>query len=222
KVSAQSGNARFDKRSHSKFKTKIDALFAEWDTSNSPGCSLAVSQKGTLVYERGYGMATLEWGIHITPATVFLAASISNQFPPMSILLLAKRGQVSIDDDVQKYIPEWPDHLNRITIRHLLTHTSGMRDVFMLQGLAPPREDGSDPNDAILKILLRVRGLNFVPGAEFQYNNGAYNLLGGIVKRVSGQSLRAFADANIFRPLGMTHTHFHDDPALIVPNRVSG
>jgi len=123
--SAQSRNSRFDKASHSKFKTKIDALFAEWNTSNSPGCSLAVSQNGTVVYEGGYGIAALEWGMHITPATVFPAASISKQFTAMSILLLAKRGQVSLDDDVQRYIPEWPDHGNRITIRHLLTHTSG-------------------------------------------------------------------------------------------------
>jgi CubicO group peptidase (beta-lactamase class C family) len=183
---------------------------------------LGIGKNGVPVYERGYGMASLELGVPITPASVLPAASISKQFTAMSILLLAKRGQLSLDDDVQKYIPGWADHGSRITIRHLLTHTSGLRDAFMLQGLAPPREDGSGPNDAILKILARARGLNFPPGSEFQYNNGAYNLLGSIVKRVSGQSLRAFADTNIFKPLGMTHTHFHDDPGMIVPNRVSG
>src|SRR5207244_2624194 len=158
----------------------------------------------------------------ITPASVLPAASISKQFTAMSILLLAKSGKLSLDGDVQKVIPEWGDHDGRITIRHLLTHTSGLRDAFLLQGLSPPHDDGGDPNDAILKVLVRARGLNFAPGAEFQYNNGAYNLLGGIVKRVSGQSLRAFADANIFKPLGMTHTHFHDDPSMVVPNRVTG
>jgi CubicO group peptidase (beta-lactamase class C family) len=201
---------------------RVDKLFAQWNSSDLPGCSLGVSQNGVRVYDRGYGMANLELGVPITPASVFPAASISKQFTAMSILLLAQRGQLSLDDEVRKYIPDWADHDSRITIRHLLTHTSGLRDAFMLQGLAPPREDGSDPNNAILKILTRARGLNFAPGAEFQYNNGAYNLLGSIVKRVSGQSLRAFADANIFRPLGMTHTHFHDDPGMIVPNRVSG
>ena len=103
----------------------------------------------------------------IRPASVLPAASISKQFTAMSILLLAKRGQLSLDDDVGKYIPEWADHGSRITIRHLLTHTSGLRDAFMLQGLAPPREDGSEPNDGILKILARTRGLNFAPGTEF-------------------------------------------------------
>src|SRR5262249_13187543 len=111
---------------------------------------------------------------------------------------------------------------HRITIRHILTHTSGLREAFTLIGLAAPREDGGNVNDAIVKMLARQRGLNFLPGSEFQYNNGAYNLLGSIVKRVSGQSLREFADASIFKPLGMLHTHFHDDPSMLVPNRATG
>src|SRR5262249_44678968 len=93
---------------------------------------------------------------------------------------------------------------------------------FTLQGLAAPREDSVDLNDALVRVLARQRALNFRPGTEFQYNNGGYTLLGSIVKRVSGQSLRAFAEANIFKPLGMKHTHFHDDPTMIVPNRASG
>lgn len=140
----------------------------------------------------------------------------------MSILLLAGRGQLSLDDEVREFIPEWADHGYRITIRHLLTHTSGLRDAFLLEGLAPPRGDGGERNDAIVKILARARGLNFTPGTQFQYNNGGYTLLAKIVKQVSGQSFRSFTDANIFKPLGMTHTHFHDDPTMIVPNRASG
>jgi len=134
---------------------RVDKLFAQWDRADSPGCSLGVSKNGVLVYERGYGMANLELGVPITPASVFPAASISKQFTAMSILLLAKRGQLSLDNEVQKYIPEWADHGSRITIRHLLTHTSGLRDAFTLQGLAPPHEDGGDPNEALLKILAR-------------------------------------------------------------------
>jgi CubicO group peptidase (beta-lactamase class C family) len=130
--------------------------------------------------------------------------------------------QLSLDDEARKYITELPDYGNRLTIRHLLTHTSGLRDAFTLLGLAAPREDDVSVNDAIVKALARQRGLNFMPGAEFQYNNGGYTLLAAIVKRVSGQSLRAFADANIFKPLGMMRTHFHDDPTMIVPNRASG
>lgn len=201
---------------------RIDRLFAKWNRSDSPGCSLGVSRNGKVVYQSGYGMASLELRVPITPSHVFPAASISKQFTAMSILLLVQRGQLSLDDDVAKHIPEWADHGARITIRNLLNHTSGLRDAFLLQGLAPPREDGSNPNDAILQVLVRARGLNFAPGSEFQYNNGAYNLLGTIVKRVSGKPLREFADANIFQPLGMSHTHFHDDPSMVVHNRVSG
>jgi CubicO group peptidase (beta-lactamase class C family) len=201
---------------------RIDRLFTQWSRSDSPGCSLGVSRNSRVVYQRGYGMASLELGVPITPSHVFPAASISKQFTAMSILLLAQRGQLSLDDDVGKYIPEWANHGSRITIRNLLNHTSGLRDAFLLEGLAPPRGDGGDPNEGILKVMVRARGLNFQPGTEFQYNNGAYNLLGGIVKRVSRKSLREFTDANIFKPLGMTHTHFHDDPGMVVQNRVSG
>jgi CubicO group peptidase (beta-lactamase class C family) len=201
---------------------RVDKLFAEWNRSDSPGCSLAISQNGVLVYERGYGMANLELGVAIRPASVFHVASISKQFTAMSLLLLVQRGQLSLDDEARKYITELPDFGSRLTIRHLLTHTSGLREAFSLQGMAAPREDGADRNDALVKILARQRALNFAPGAEFQYNNGGYAMLASIVKRVSGQPLRAFTDANIFKPLGMTHTHFHDDPTMIVPNRASG
>jgi len=203
-------------------QARVDKLFAEWDKSDSPGCSLAISRNGTVVYERGYGMANLELGVPITPASVFHVASISKQFTAMSILLLAERGKLSLDDEARQYITELPDYGGPLTIRHLLTHTSGLRDAFLLQGLAAPREGDADATDALVKILARQRALNFKPGAEFQYNNGGYALLAAIVERVTGQSLRHFAESNIFRPLGMTNTHFHDDPTMIVPNRASG
>jgi CubicO group peptidase (beta-lactamase class C family) len=167
-------------------------------------------------------MANLELAIPITPASVFHVASISKQFTAMSILLLVERGKLSIDDEARKYITELPDYGTPLTIRHLLTHTSGLRDAFLLQGLAAPREGDADATEALMKILARQRSLNFKPGAEFQYNNGGYAMLAAIVKRVTGQSLREFAESNIFKPLGMTNTHFHDDPTLLVRNRASG
>ena len=123
---------------------------------------------------------------------------------------------------MQKYIPEWADHEHHVTIRHVLTHTSGLREGFGLLGWAAPADGSGDPNETILKMLARLHGLNFAPGTEYRYNNSGYNLLGSILKRATGQSLRAFADAKIFKPLGMTHTHVHDDPAMLVPNRASG
>jgi CubicO group peptidase (beta-lactamase class C family) len=201
---------------------RVDALFAPWNKPDSPGCSVGVSRDGAPVYEHGYGMANLDYGIPITPATVFHVASVSKQFTAMSVLLLAQRGQLSLDDEARKFIPELPDYGTRLTIRHLLTHTSGLRDAFLLLGLGAPRDDASDASEQAVAALVRQRGLNFTPGTEFSYNNGGYTMLGSIVHRVSGQTLRAFADANIFKPLGMTQTRFHDDPTEIIPNRASG
>ena len=200
----------------------VDKLFAQWNKGDSPGCSVGISRDGVPIYEHGYGMANLELGVPITPSSVLSAASISKQFTAAGILLLVERGRLSLDDDARKYVAELPDYGQPLTIRHLLNHTNGLRDAFALLGLGAPREDGVSVNDQIVGALGRQRALNFTPGSDYQYNNGGYALLASIVQRVSGRSLRAFAEANIFKPLGMTQTHFHDDPAMIVPNRASG
>jgi CubicO group peptidase (beta-lactamase class C family) len=201
---------------------RVDKLFAQWDKPDSPGCSLGVSQNGKVVYEHAYGMANLELGVAITPSSVFHIASASKQFTAMAILILAQRGQLSLDDEVRRYITELPDYGTPVTIRHLLTHTSGLRDGFDLADLSEPHDEEVGGNYGLLKRIVRQNALNFAPGTEFRYSNSGYALLAMIVKRVSGQSLRTFAEANIFKPLGMTHTHFHDDPVMIVPNRTSG
>jgi CubicO group peptidase (beta-lactamase class C family) len=199
----------------------VDELFAPWARRDSPGCTVGVSQGGNVVHERAYGMASLELGVPLTVASVLPAASISKQFTAMSVLLLDRQGKLSIDDPVRKHIPELHDFGVPLTIRHLLNHTSGLRDAFTLDGWAAPQDPSVSPNDTMVRLLARQRGLNFPPGERFQYNNGGYNLLAHIVRRVSGQSLRNFAHANIFEPLGMRSTHFHDDPTMVVPNRAS-
>jgi CubicO group peptidase (beta-lactamase class C family) len=200
---------------------KVDQLFAARNKPGSPGCSVAISRNGQLAYERGYGMANLELNVPITPASVFEAASISKQFTAMSLMLLVERGRLSLDDDVRKYLPELPDYGSPLTIRHLLNHTSGLRDAFLILELSAPEDTYGDRNDVILKQLARQRSLNAKPGTESVYNNGGYVLAAIIVKRVSGQALGAFADANIFTPLGMTSTRFQDDPSVVMPNRAS-
>ena len=150
--------------------TRVDQIFAAWNSPDSPGCSLGVSRNGAVVYERGYGMANLDPRTPIVPSSIFHVASISKQFTAMSIMLLAARGQLSIDDDVGKYVPEWADKGHPITIRHLLNHTSGLRDVFFLTGLAAPRDYGDQRNDTIAPLLAHQRALNFPPGSEYQYN----------------------------------------------------
>lgn len=203
------------------FAPRIDQLFAPWDKSDSPGASVAVSRNGVVLYERAFGMANLELKVPNTPVSVFQVASVSKQFTAMCIMLLAERGRISLDDEVRKHVAEFPDYGMPLTIRHLLNHTSGLRDVYLLhQALAAPSEDNGDWNDILVSRLVAQRGLNSPPGTEFHYNNGGYVLLAKIVKRVSGQTLQEFAESNIFNPLGMTHTRFDDDPQMLVPNRV--
>jgi len=196
---------------------QVDKIFAQFDKPNSPGCALAVIKDGQIVYKRGYGMADLDHDIPIKPDTVFHVASVSKQFTAMAILLLAKQGELSLDDRVQKYITELREFDQPITIRHLLSHTSGLRDQWNLLMMSGTRlgEDVVRDED-ILDLVSRMKELNFKPGEQHLYCNTGYTLLAFIVKRVSGQSLREFADANIFKPLGMTRTFFRDDHAVVV------
>jgi CubicO group peptidase (beta-lactamase class C family) len=137
-------------------------------------------------------------------------------------MLLAQQGKLSLDDEVWKYVPEWVNRQDRVTIRHLLAHTAGLRDAFLLIELAPPASPGVDINEHILRILAGQRGLNFAPSTEFSYNNGGYNLLGSIVARVSGQSFRDFVAAHIFGPLGMTQSSFRGGPVAISAHHALG
>jgi CubicO group peptidase (beta-lactamase class C family) len=216
---AQAPAPRTDSLAPDSIPGRIDRIFARWDHVNSPGCALGVSRDGEMVYQRGYGMSNLEHAIAITPPSIFHVASISKQFTAFSILLLEKDGKLSVNDDVRKYIPELPSYGKTITIDHLLHHTSGLRDQWDLLGLADWREDDLITEDDVLRVVARQKQLNFEPGAEYLYSNTGYTLLAIIVKRVSGRSLRDFADERIFRPLGMASTHFHDDHTMIVPGR---
>jgi CubicO group peptidase (beta-lactamase class C family) len=202
---------------------QVDRLCANWSQPGAPGVSVAVSRDGVVLYERSFGTANLELSVPLKPESVFQVASVAKQFTAMSILLLQERGRLSIDDEVRKHLTELPDYGAPLTIRHLLNHTSGLRDVYLLhQALAAPRDDIGDWNDVLVRRLAAQRGLNFTPGSDFQYNNGGYVLLATIVKRVSGRSLQDFAHENIFEPLGMARTRFDDDPRSLVPNRVTG
>ncbi|HEY4132314.1 MAG TPA: serine hydrolase domain-containing protein, partial [Gemmatimonadaceae bacterium] len=200
----------------------IDKVFDAWRSTNGPGCAVGVGRNGNVMFERGYGMANLETGTPITPSSIFHVASVSKQFTAMSIMLLEHDGKLSVNDNIRKYLPEIPDYGTPITIRHLLTHTSGLRDQWSLMYLQRGRFEEDRITEAdVMDIVPRQTALNFTPGAEYLYSNTGFTLLGVIVKRVSGKSLRDFADERIFKPLGMTHTHFHDDYSMLVPGRTS-
>ena len=216
-VNAQPAQGRQDVEA-----AKVDEIFARYDKPGSPGCAVGVYREGGLLYSRGYGEADLERGVRITPSTVFYIASTAKQFTAMSIWLLARQNRLSLDDDIRKYIPEMLDYGRPITVRHLLYHTSGVRDYTDLLGLAGRRPEEVSTNADILALTVRQKKLNFRTGAAHQYTNSNYILLAEILKRVSGQTLREFARVNIFDPLGMKSTQYVNDHTLVIPNRALG
>src|SRR5215216_5980152 len=201
---------------------QVDKIFAMWDKPDSPGCALAIIKDGQIIYKRGYGMANLEHNIPIASTTIFDTGSVSKQFTAMSVLLLAEQGRLSLDDDIRKYMPEIPQYESRITIRHLIQHTSGLRDYLTLMALRGERDDDFYVDGEVVDLIARQKRLNFKPGDQWLYSNSGYFLLSQIVKRASGKSLRMYADENIFKPLGMKNTHFNDDHTEIVKGRATG
>jgi CubicO group peptidase (beta-lactamase class C family) len=198
---------------------KVDSIFAAFDKRDSPGCAVAVVDAGKTVFAKGYGMASLEHDLPITPSSAFYAASVSKQFTAFAVAMLAQQGKLSLDDDIRKWIPEVPNFGKTITVRNLIHHTSGLRDYFGLLGMTGWPSDGPLTEARFLDLVGRQKALNFDPGARHLYSNTGYVLLSILVKRVSGQSLREFSDQAIFGPLGMSNSHFRDDHATLVKNR---
>ncbi|MEO8451258.1 MAG: serine hydrolase domain-containing protein [Gemmatimonadota bacterium] len=204
-------------------RAKLDSVFAAEQGTDRAGCAVGVVQDGRLIEARGYGMADLANGTPIAPNSVFHVASVSKEFAAMSTILLAESGRISLDDDIRKYLPELPSYGSTITIRHLLNHTSGLRDQWTLLMESGWRlGDDLITEGDVLDVVSRQKHLNFVPGTDWLYSNTGFTLLGVIIKRVTGQSLREYAQQKIFGPLGMTSTHFHDDNSMVVPRRTRG
>ena len=198
---------------------RVDSIFASFDKRDAPGCAVSVVEGGRTVFAKGYGMASLEHDVPITPTSAFYAASVSKQFTAFAVAMLAQQGKLSLDDDVRKWLPEVPNFGKTITVRHLIHHTSGLRDYFGLLGMTGWPGDGPVTEARFLDLVSRQKALNFDPGARHLYSNTGYVLLSILVKRVSGQSLREFSDQAIFGPLGMSNSHFRDDHTMLVKNR---
>ena len=200
---------------------RVDAIFAEWNKTDSPGCTCAAMQDGEILHAKGYGMANLEHDVPLSPESVFYIASTSKQFAAAGIALLALDGTISLDDDIRKYLPELPDFGTPVTVRHLVHHTSGIRDYFNLLAVTGWNDTYFFDNDMVVELISRQRELNYEPGSQHLYSNSGYVLMAEIVRRASGKSLREFADERIFRPLGMRHTHFDDDFRQNISHRVT-
>lgn len=200
----------------------VDALFAAWDRPGSPGCALAVSRNGELVYSRGYGFANLDYGIAVSPQTVFDVGSVTKQFVAASISMLELEGKLSLDDDVRRWLPELPANERPIKLRHMIHHTSGLRDYLTLFPLAGRDHYYPISLSQILDMMSRQRALVFLPGERSEYSNTAYMLLALVIERASGQSLSEFAGEHIFAPLGMGGSLMYDDREEIIPRRATG
>ena len=200
----------------------VDAVFAAWTIDTSPGCALAVAQDGEIVYSRGYGLANLDYGIPVGPQTVFDVASITKQFVAALVNMLAAEGRLSLDDDVRKWLPELPEYDTPILLRHMIYHTSGLRDYLNLFPLAGRGDYFPISHDQILQMMSRQRELVFPPGERYLYSNTAYMLLAQIIERVSGQSFGDIAQVRIFEPLGMKSSLMYDNLEYIIPLRATG
>ena len=200
-------------------RTKVDEVFKPWNSNSSPGAALGIIKNGKLVYARGYGMADLEHNIPITDTTIFYIGSVSKQFVTMCVLLLEEQGKLSLDDRVQKYLPDFPEYNAPLTIRNFIHHTSGVRDNLTLWDLAGNDYLNDIDKDEMYQLIKRQKELNFTPGEKYLYSNSCYFMLGLIIEKVAGESLHDFAQKNIFSPLGMRSTLFQDDNTRIIKNR---
>ena len=201
------------------YSEKADKVFRRWDRNDGPGAAVIVIKNGTIVYKKGYGLSNLEHRVPVSTSTVFEVASLSKQFTAFAILSLAKERKISLDDDVRKFVPELPNYGKTITIRNLLNHTSGLRDWISMLTAAGYRIDDVITHRQIMKMVVSQRRLNHAPGEKYAYTNSGYTLLAEIFKRVSGTSLSEWTSNNVFKPLGMNATGFHDDHRTVVKNR---
>jgi CubicO group peptidase (beta-lactamase class C family) len=220
-AAVDSRSAAVDSRSAAvdSVSAEVDRLFERWHRPDSPGAAVLVMREGAIVHAKGYGMANLEHGVPIRTTSVFDIASVSKQFGAFAVALLEADGLLSMDDEVRKYIPEVPDFGRPVTLRHLVHHTSGIRDWPGTLAMAGWDYQDVMSFEQILRMAFNQKDLNFDPGAEHAYSNTGYNLLAETVARVSGMTFRDFCQERIFGPLGMTRTHFHDDHTEVVLDR---
>ncbi len=201
---------------------RIDSVFAGVNRATTPGCAVGVDRGGMPVVRRAYGMANLETGTPWTPETLSESGSVAKQFTATGLVLLAMDGKLSLDDDITRWVPEAKGFGKRITIRHLLTHTSGIPDRYTLHEVEGRPAGETDHNNAeVMDIVSHLRELNFDPGEDYLYSNTNYVIAAAILERVSGMTLQQFTAARIFRPIGMTDTRWREDHRTVVPGRAS-
>lgn len=208
----------------------VDSLFSSIDTQSQPGCSVGIIYRGRFIHRGNYGTANLEYGIPLSSRSVFRIGSVSKQFTAIAILLLEEQGKLSLDADVHEYLPGLINYQSPVTLRHMLWHTSGMAEytdaditAFKNVNGEPFRWGNEDylSTSEFMAILSQLP-LDSPPNQKFRYSNSAYFLLSQVVEAVSGQSLRQFAQENIFEPLKMETSSFNDNVNRVITDRATG
>ena len=202
-------------------QAQADRIFGAFNT-HTPGCAVGVEYRGVVVLKSGYGMADLERNVPITADTVFESGSVAKQFTAAALLLLAQEGKISLDDPVRKYLSEIPDYGTPLTIRHVMSHLSGLRDWRLIAAFSGIGEGSYVlSNQDLLRMAAKQRGLNFTPGTAYSYTNTGFNIATILIERAlgNGKTFQEFTREAIFEPLHMTHTRWRDNFREVAPNR---
>jgi CubicO group peptidase (beta-lactamase class C family) len=197
----------------------IDAVMSEIYKPSEPGAAIIVRRAGRTLFRKGYGMADLELGIKVEPDMIFRLGSITKQFTATAILMLAEQDKLSLQDKIDKYFPDFPTAGNKVTIEHLLSHTSGIMSYTNMEEWLPLWRKDMTPQEII--DMSRDKPFEFAPGERWKYNNSGYVMLGAIIEKVSGQTYEQFIQTKIFTPLGMTHSCY-GNAERVIPRRVPG
>ncbi|WP_034057346.1 serine hydrolase domain-containing protein [Lacinutrix jangbogonensis] len=209
----------FQSISYAQNLIKIDSLLQAKYPDNGPGATYLISRNGSVIYKKAFGLANLELNVPMQTDNVFKIGSVTKQFTAVSILMLMEQGQLNLDDEITKFIPDYPTNGNTITIHHLLNHTSGIKDYTRIKGLNAISQKDLTPLELI--DFSKSEAIAFVPGEDFEYNNSGYVILGYIIEKISGQSYGNFVEEHIFKKLDMTASQYASQ-RQIIKNRASG
>ncbi|MFN8354605.1 MAG: serine hydrolase domain-containing protein [Spirosomataceae bacterium] len=204
-------------------QTRLEQYLSTYDHPNEPGFALLISQRGQVVYRKAVGYANLEHGIRNITQSVYSVASVSKQFTAAAVAMLQLEGKIDVEASIRTYFPELPEGLQTVKVRHLIHHQSGLREIRVWSFLAGYYSDIYNMTEGeTLEWVCRQQKPYFEPGSQYDYSNTNYFLMSLLVQRVSGKNLRVFCEERIFKPLGMAHSHLHNDVTEIVPLRATG
>lgn len=207
--------SKADKQLIAAFDTLLSAKFKK----DEPGATVLVSRKGQVIYQKGFGMADMELKVPMRAEMVFRIGSISKQFTAVAILQLMEKGKLSLQDDIKKFIPDYPTHGYTITVEHLLTHTSGIKSYTGMSSFDSIMNMDMKPLEMI--AYFKNQPMDFAPGTQWNYNNSGYFILGYIIEKVSGLTYEEYVKENLFKPAGMMNSAYGNDTRIIA-NRAKG